>query len=277
MPRPMRRKLMNWKLAIAGTLAGALFAAVMQPVFAEDVVIKVWSRADRSAPYRATNLVSAGDTLNKMLAAINSDKRVKIELNETNATGYDDDALDLLKAFAVDKGPDIFVLAHEWTGAFAEAGYALKLDEHIAKNPELYGDIIGPLWQATTYKGARYGVPQDSEVRMFFLNNDKLRKMGMSDKDIAALPAKVDAGEFTMNDLCDLAGQAVSKGAVKYGILHRPNAGPDFQMLTEAFGDEPYDKQSGKLQTSKSALRGFYTWVKYCMDKKALSANNTSM
>ena len=38
--------------------------------------------------------------------------RVKIELNETNAKGYDDDALDLLKAFAVDKGPDIFVLAH---------------------------------------------------------------------------------------------------------------------------------------------------------------------
>ena len=64
-----------------------------------------------------------------------------------------------------------------------------------------------PLWQSVSYKGARYGVPQDSEVRMFFLNNDKLRKMGMSDKEIAALPAKVDAGEFTPYDLCDLAGR----------------------------------------------------------------------
>jgi len=268
---------MNWKLAFAGTLAGALLTIAAQQALAEDVVIKVWSRADRSGPLRAGNLVSAGDTLNKMLAAINSDKRVKIELNETNAKGYDDDALDLLKAFAVDKGPDIFVLAHEWTGAFAEAGYALKLDDHIAKNPELYGDIIAPLWQATTYKGARYGVPQDSEVRMFFLNNDKLRKLGMSDKEIAALPAKVDAGEFTANDLCDLAGNAVQKSVTKYGILHRPNAGPDFQMLTEAFGDDPYDKQAGKLQTSKTALRSFFTWVKYCTDKKALSANNSSM
>ena len=132
-----------------------------------------------------------------MLAAAGSDKRVKIELNETNAKGYDDDALDLLKAFAVDKGPDIFVLAHEWTGAFAEAGYALNLEDHIGKNPELYGDIIVPLWQSVSYKGARYGVPQDSEVRMYFLNNDKLRKMGKTDKEIAALPAKVDAGEFT--------------------------------------------------------------------------------
>lgn len=267
---------MNWKLAITATLAGAL-VAIAQPTFAEDVVIKVWSRADRSGPLRAGNIVAAGDTLNKMLAAINSDKRVKIELNETNAKGYDDDALDLLKAFAVDKGPDIFVLAHEWTGAFVEAGYAFNLEDQIAKNPELYGDIIAPLWQAVTYKGARYGVPQDSEVRMFFLNNDKLRKLGKTDKEIAALPGKVDAGEFTLNDLCDLAGQAVQKGVTKYGILHRPNAGPDFQMLTDSFGLEPYDKASAKLQASKVALREFYTWVKYCVDKKALSATNTAM
>src|SRR5258707_11335758 len=268
---------MNWKSAFAGTLAAALFAGAASHALAEDVVIKVWSRADRSGPLRAGNLVAAGDTLNKMLAAINSDKRVKIELNETNAKGNDDDALDLLKAFAVDKGPDIFVLAHEWTGAFAEAGYALNLEDHIAKNPELYGDIIAPLWQAVTYKGARYGVPQDSEVRMFFLNNDKLRKLGKTDKEIAALPARVDAGEFTANDLCDLAGQAVQKGVVKYGILHRPNAGPDFQMLMESFGLVPYDKDAAKLQASKAALKEFFSWVKYCVDKKALSATNTAL
>ena len=116
-------------------------------------MIKVWSRADRSGPLRAGNIVAAGDTLNRMLAAAGSDKRVKIELNETNAKGYDDDALDLMKAFAVDKGPDIFVLAHEWTGAFAEAGYAQNLEDHIAKNPELYGDIIGPLWQSVSLQG----------------------------------------------------------------------------------------------------------------------------
>jgi inositol-phosphate transport system substrate-binding protein len=260
-----------------GAIVAATLVAASQPGFAEDVVVKVWSRADRSGPLRAGNIVAAAETMNKMLASINSDKRVKLELNETNAKGYDDDALDLMKAFAVDKGPDIFVLAHEWIGAFAEAGYAQNLEDTIAKNPEFFGDIIGPLWQSVTYKGARYGVPQDSEVRMFFLNNDKLRKLGMSDKEIAAIPAKVDAGEFTMNDLCDLAGRAVQKGVVKYGILHRPNAGPDFQMLTEAFGDQSYDKPSGKLAASKTALRSFYTWVKYCIDKKALVPNNSSM
>ena len=269
--------MMNCEHALSGMIAGALLCAIVTSAAAEDVVVKVWSRADRSGPLRAGNLVSAGDTLNKMLAAAGSDKRVKIDLNETNAKGYDDDALDLLKAFAVDTGPDIFVLAHEWTGAFAEAGYAWNLEDHIGKNPELYGDIITTLWQAVSYKGARYGVPQDSEVRMYFLNNDKLRKLGKTDKEIAALPAKVDAGEFTAYDLCDLAGQAVQKGVVKSGILHRPNAGPDFQMMMEGFGLVPYDKAAAKLQASKAALKDFYTWVKYCVDKKALSPTNTAM
>ena len=265
------------KLAVSGIVAGMLFGAAATSAIADDVVIMVWSRADRSGPMRATNLVSAADTLNKMLAATGADKRVKIDLNETNAKGYDDDALDLMKAFAVDKGPDIFVLAHEWTGAFAEAGYAQNLEEHITKNPELYGDIIVPLWQSVSYKGARYGVPQDSEVRMYFVNNDKLRKAGWTDKQIAALPAQVDAGAFTAYDLCDLAGQAVAKKVVKYGVLHRPNAGPDFQMLMEGFGATPYDKAEAKLQASKSALKDFFTWVKHCVDKKAFSPTNTSM
>ena len=268
---------MNWKNTLSATAASALLCVVTTSALAEDVVVKVWSRADRSGPLRAGNLVSAGDTLNKMLAAAGSDKRVKIELNETNAKGYDDDALDLLKAFAVDKGPDIFVLAHEWTGAFAEAGYAMNLEDHISKNPELYGDIITSLWQSVSYKGARYGVPQDSEVRMYFLNNDKLRKMGKTEKDIGAISAKVDAGEFTAFDLCDLAGQSVTKGVTKFGILHRPNAGPDFQMMMEGFGNVPYDKVEAKLQASKVGMKDFFTWVKYCTDKKAFSAANTSM
>ena len=268
---------MNWKHALSGLIAGMVFGAAATSALAEDVVIKVWARADRSGPLRSGNLVAAGDTLNKLLAATGTDKRVKIELNETNAKGYDDDALDLLKAFAVDKGPDVFVLAHEWTGAFAEAGYALNLEDHIGKNPEFYGDIIVPLWQAVSYKGARYGVPQDSEIRMFFLNNDKLRKLGKTEKQIAALPAQVDAGEFTAYDMCDLGGQAVQKGIAKYGILHRPNAGPDFQMLLEAFGNVPYDKAEAKLQASKAGLKDFFTWVKYCIDKKAFTPTNTSM
>ena len=41
---------MSWKPAIAGSLAAAFIVAAVPCSAAEDVVIKVWSRADRSGP-----------------------------------------------------------------------------------------------------------------------------------------------------------------------------------------------------------------------------------
>jgi inositol-phosphate transport system substrate-binding protein len=259
-----------------GLALGTLVAAV-PPVHAEDVTIRMWSRADRSGPLRAGNMVAAADELNRMLAATGSTTRVKLEIQEPNAKGYDDDALELLKAFAVNKGPDMYVLAHEWIGAFADAGYAWNFEDHIKKNPELYGDIIPVLWNATMFKGVRYGVPQDSEVRMVFVNNDKLRAMGKSDDFIKALPGRVEKGEFTAADLCDLAAEGVQKGVVKYGLLHRPNTGPDFQATITPFGADPYDAKAGKLRASKKGFADYFAWLKTCVDKKAIPANMTAM
>lgn len=58
------------------------------------------SRADRSGPLRAGNIVAAADALNRMLAAAGSDTQVKIEVHENNADGFDADSLDLMKAKA---------------------------------------------------------------------------------------------------------------------------------------------------------------------------------
>jgi hypothetical protein len=66
-----------------------------------DVVI----RSGRARTFRTlARAISSprGDTQQDAGTA-GTDKRVKIEINETNASA-DDDALDLLKAFAVDKG-----------------------------------------------------------------------------------------------------------------------------------------------------------------------------
>ncbi len=246
------------------------------PVAAEDVTLKLWARADRSGPLRAGNIVAAADELNRMLAAAGSDTQVKIEVHENNADGFDADSLDLLKAFAVDKGPDLYVAAHEWIGAFVEAGYAYQLDDHIAANPELYDDIIDTLWQSTRYKGGTYGVPQDSEVRMFFYNKDKLRQIGKDEAFIEGLPARVDSGEFTLYDLVDLAKEVVDGGAAKYGFVHRPNVGPDFQMLMASFGIDLYDEDQNKLQISESKLADFFTWVKYAVDQGVLPDNITA-
>ncbi len=263
------------KLFAAGVAAVTLLAATA-PSFAEDVTIKLWSRADRSGPMRAGNIVDAAATLNNMLAAAGSDKVVKVELIETNAKGFDADALDVLKAHSVGDTPDIIVAAHEWIGAFVEAGLAANLENHITANPNLYADIIPPLWQSVMFKGERYGIPQDSEIRMFFLNNDKLRKAGKSEDFIAGLPAKVDAGEFTMADLCSLAADVKDAGAAEIGIVHRPNVGPDFQMAMASFGIDLYDEDQAKLQISESGLLKYYGWLKTCVDQGAIPADMTT-
>ncbi len=133
-------------------------------VRAEETLIRLWSRADRSGPLRAGNIVAAARLLNKSLADSGSKRNIDIRVHESTAKGYDDDALDLLKAFAVGKGPDLYVAAHEWIATFAEAGYAWNLEKHIASYPEYYSDVIPILWDACRFKGVRYCVPQDTEV-----------------------------------------------------------------------------------------------------------------
>ena len=60
-------------------------AAAPSAVSAEEITLKLWSRADRSGPLRAGNIVAAADQLNRMLAASGSDATVKIDIHENNA------------------------------------------------------------------------------------------------------------------------------------------------------------------------------------------------
>lgn len=258
------------------TAAGAIIASLAAPVFAETVTVDLWSMADRSGPLRAGNIVTAAEQLNRMFEAAGSDTRVEVNLIETSAQGFDADALALLKAHSVGETPDIAVVAHEWIGSFVEAGLAANLEDHITANADMYADMIPTLWNSVKYKGERYGVPQDSEIRMFFVNNDILRAAGYDQAYIDALPGKVEAGEFTMYDWCDLAADTVEKGAAKIGWVHRPNVGPDFQMAMASFGIDIYNDEEAKLQITRKGLEQYYGWLKYCVDKGALPADMTS-
>ncbi len=260
----------------ARILAAGLALSVAAPALSAEITVNLWSRADRSGPLRAQNIVDAAETLNRMLAAAGADQRVRVNLIETNAMGFDADALDLLRAHSVGETPDIVVAAHEWIGAFVEAGLAANLEDHIESNAVLYADMIPGLWESVKYKGQRYGVPQDSEVRMMFMNNDILREMGKSEDWIADLPGMVNRGEFTAFDYCDLAAEAVSTGAAEIGWVHRPNVGPDFQMLMAAFGIRIYNPEEAKLQITASGLETFYGWLKHCVDNGSLPRDMTS-
>ena len=261
-------------------MAGALAASTMigtSAASAEEVTVKLWARADRSGPLRAGNIVAAAEPLNAALKAAGSDNVVKVEVFEGPATGFDADALDILKAFSVDQGPDVYVAAHEWVGEFANSGYAMDMTDFVAANPWAFADVIPVLWEATKVDGKIYAIPQDSEIRMFFYNKDMLRKIGKDEAFIEGLPAAVESGEFTMTDLSNLAKEVVDEGAAKIGIIHRPNAGPDYLMTFASFGVKYMDPESGKLLLPKAEMKKAFEWFPWNAENGVTPPNNTAM
>ena len=176
------------KLLTAAALLGAVLAGTAAT--AEEITVKMWARADRSGPLRAGNIVAAAEPLNAALKAAGSDRTVKVEVFEGPATGYDADALDILKAFSVGQGPDVYVAAHEWVGEFAKSGYAMDMGDFVQKNPWAFADVNPVFWESTKYQGKIHAIPQDSEIRMFFYNKDMLRKIGKDEGFIEGLPGR---------------------------------------------------------------------------------------
>jgi inositol-phosphate transport system substrate-binding protein len=262
-------------IASAVFLSATVLATI--PVSAEEVTVKLWARADRSGPLRAGNIVAAAEPLNAALKAAGSEITVKVDVFESPADGFDADALDLLKAFSVGQGPDLYVAAHEWVGEFAKSGYAMDMTDFIAANQWAFGDVIPVLWNATKYQGKVHAIPQDSDIRMFFYNKDMLRKIGKDDAFIEGLPEAVEKGEFTMTDLSNLAKEVVDKGAAQIGIIHRPNAGPDYLMTLAAFGVKYMDEASGKLLLPKAEMKRALEWWAWNANNGVTPQNNTAM
>jgi inositol-phosphate transport system substrate-binding protein len=246
--------------AAALSLATAAGIAAPSPAGAEEIALTLWSRADRSGPMRPANIIAAAEVVNQMLAAAGSEDTVKVEVFENNATGFDQDALDMLQAFAVDKAPDFYVAAHEWVGEFARNDYAMNLEQFVKDNPWAFADVIPVLWEATKYQGEIYAIPQDSEIRMFFYNKDMLRKIGKDEAFIEAIPAKVESGEMTIWDFGELVKEVVDGGAAEMGMLHRPNAGPDYLMTFATFGVKFQDPDSGKLLLPRAEMQKALEW-----------------
>ncbi|MCT7378636.1 ABC transporter substrate-binding protein [Chelativorans salis] len=260
---------------LGGAATGILTAA---PALAQETVqLEIWSRQDVSGPLRAGNVVKAADMLNAALEEEGSDVRVEVVVRESPAQGFDDDALALLRAFGIGEGPDMFIAAHEWICAFQQDGFALKLDDYIEKYPEHFGTIFPSLWDSTRCPDGIYGIPQDAEARMFFYNKKLLREAGFDEDFITAMPERTLAGDLTMDEVIDIAKQVVDNTDAEYGILHRPNVGPDFSMVFGAYGNDFVDPETGNLLINREDLTAAFGWFERAVNEGVIPANNTSM
>lgn len=272
--------MLNSKTQTMAVLTAACAAAVIAsvPALAQSTVtLELWSRQDPSGPLRPDNVVKAAERLNEELAAEGSDQRVEVEVRESPAQGFDDDALQLLRVFGIGEGPDMFIAAHEWICAFQEEGFVLKLDEYIAEYPEHFGTIFPSLWESTKCPDGIYGIPQDAEARMFFYNKELLRQAGYDEEFIDAMPERALSGDLTMDEVLDIAKRVVDETDAEYGILHRPNKGPDYIMVFQAYGSNFVDPESGNLLLERDKLAAAFGWLERGVQEGVIPANNTAM
>jgi inositol-phosphate transport system substrate-binding protein len=159
--------------------------------------------------WRGLNFVVAEKDLNADLEAIGDPRRVKVEIIQDNL-GWGELITEFVLAYGAGEAPDIWLTGHEYIGTQAEAGRIIALDGIIEEFP-IFNLVFDTLWDCTEYKGEIWGVPQDAEARPLYWSKSVLKQIGWSSEEIAALPGKIEKGEFTLYDMLETAKQAVDK------------------------------------------------------------------
>lgn len=246
------RHLASRWLCLLGGIAACLLG--VQPGLSQEIVLKAWTVGpDDPSIYRATNLHTAAERLNAALAQAGASTRVKVDTDFW--TGQDQHyGQRLLLAFQSGDVPDIVLNGHEFIGRYATGGYIRALDDLLAAHHDLLADIYPVLWQAVSFRGQRWGIPQDTEARMMYMRTDHLRRLGWSEADMQALPGRVEAGEFTLTDLVELAQRVKQAGIAPWGLYHHPTGGVDALQIYLAYGGRLADA-NGDLLLQTNTLR----------------------
>ncbi|MBI9102685.1 MAG: extracellular solute-binding protein [Spirochaetales bacterium] len=256
---------------LAALLTPMLFAGGKQEVESgpRTVTIEVWTREAGVNHWRADLATEAAVELNAQLKAEGSE--VTVEVVPVHDEG-DWGGFKKKYSLAADAGeaPLIICSGHEDIATWGQAGYIIPLADTVseiqAEAPE-FSDVFESLWNSATWRNQIWGVPQDTEARPMYFNKTLLGEMGWSDTDIAALPGKIEMGEFTLSDLISVASEAIDKGVVEpgYGYWHRPSKGGDFLQFYKAFGGDVYDAAEDKLVIDEEALTAFYAFQRECV------------
>ncbi len=223
--------------------------------------IHLVARCKASPPYeegRCNNLTAAVGAANAALAEKGDNRRIDLEIIQDDAD-WGDYKTEFELASEAGEAPDIICSGHEHIGDWATAGYITDITDMIGNYPE-FSDVIDSLWTATELDGKTWGVPQDAEARPMYFSKILLKELGWSDAEIEGLPARVASGDFTMQDMFDVAQEAVDKGVVAEGDgwWHRPSNGPDFLYYYYGAGGQVQEDGFDGLVFDKTAALKVY-------------------
>ncbi|NVO55247.1 extracellular solute-binding protein [Rhodobacteraceae bacterium B1Z28] len=250
------------------TTAVLLFSALAAPVLAEDVTITVWAGGSNDADaYRIDAIEIAADMLEREAAIEGRDLNITVE-GKRDFGGWEEFKQGVTLAAEAGKAPNIVVTSHLDIAPWSQAGYIVPAEDYLDFDAWPLNDIYPNLLEIAAYNGIQWGLPQDAESRPFFFWKDTMRGIGYSDEDIAALPDKVAAGEYTLQDVLADGKKAVDMGLVQegYGFYPRPSNGPDWGQFYQSFGGTLQDPETGKLVLDKASMEAFYQFFADAVD-----------
>lgn len=239
------------------TMAAALVLATSPTAFAKDVTITVWSGG--SGPndhYRIDAISMAADILEQEAAIRGEELNITVEGKPYD--GWEEFKQGVTLSAESGNAPNIVVTSHTDIAPWAQAGLIVPAEDYVDLDAWPLNDLYGNLVDIASFNGTVYGVPQDAESRPFFFWKEHMRGIGYSDADIDALPAKVEAGEYTLQDVIADAKKIQDAGLVEdgYGFYPRVSNGPDYWQFYLSFGGTI--EEDGKLVFDRAAMSKFY-------------------
>jgi inositol-phosphate transport system substrate-binding protein len=222
------------------------------------VEVSVWARTNGIFCWRAFLPVEA--------AKLVSDLKIVVRPKAlANGSGFD--ASSILQAASKGEGPDIAYLGYEAINQAYDLGYIEPLDACLSRYPEF--DLIRKetaLWSPLIRGSKRLGIPIEPSVAVLFFSKSRLRDLGWSQAKIDQLPMQIREGQFTLDDMANVAGQAVEEGVVQSGLGYWPDVRrvSTFLLLYKAFGGvvplrEPFHLSRTVLQSLYAFHRRVFT------------------
>lgn len=238
----------------------------------ELITIEVFTN-DSSAPTRVTNFDAAAKKLNEELESEGADYRVEIEAIVKPMGGEEADQ-NFIFAAQSGNSADIYTTSYGDIGWMADGDYILPVDE--LKEEEVFKNQMEGYWDPVTWKGTTFGVIQDTEARVVYFNKQVLRKMGWSEEEINQLPEQALSGEFTIDDMTELAAEAKNQGFVKNGYEFDGGSN-DNPMNFYNFGSELYDWGKNTFILDKEKMTDTFEWLKENVNKGVIPTENMNV
>ncbi len=170
----------------------------------------------------------------------------------------------------------MFIAAHEWVCAFQPDGFVLKLDDYIAKYPEKFGTIFPSLWNADEMLRRRHLRHPAGRRGAHVLLQQKAHARGRLRRRLHRGDARRRAVGRPDDGRADQHRQeGRGQDRRKYGILHRPNKGPDYIMVFQSYGNNFIDPATGNLLLERDKLAAAFGWFERGVKEGVIPANNT--